>query len=1056
MADDHVALDRDTGHRTRQRTTGARQCWRASASAAAAGLLGGSASGTSDDVSSPGGDLGGASVAAAGGATTALARHIHTDLGTSHVQGAITRHRKMSMSMSTDPASPHACSMLPTPPLTAHISAHDIDPLDRATTHDNAPPSDLSRPAPRFPYLDAYMAKPPADSDKRHPRELVPLDVGFPTKHVAHLVKQEDLDDRLLMAICAVLHSHDNRALCPKEIAEVMFERQWLFNAGLTPFTHISTCIRSHLRRAAYSKPPYYPLLRAHDLTGMIAPHDVPAVGLKAQDRPAVKRGTLWYLDSNALGQGVGADDPFVKCRVSQGIPADGGIGQASHATHGVLGEIGEHEDDEMGRGKRKRRISSAALASWSSEYAYTSSTQPSSAVASPFAVRDRTLSAASSAWGPQSQVHRRSYSMSAVNEASQYTVPKLKLRFTKLEESTIVEDSDGFSSDAAFYRSRNRKKVRPRYRRDQGSTGSSLRSSSDGDSADDSDDLATSSSDDETAMTAPQASVFSSATSSALLAQSLLAASAPTSQLTSSVVPASELHAAITPGSLKLETVDNSLTLPDHTMSHLSISAPSLFSAFPSYRPVPTPQVESESTLFDVHKQQTPESSDAEDCDDTALHGEAFDFEWGAASYATSVGEDERDMVIVPQDKIDLARSREPSLDAVAELVFEEGDKSLLDGSSTPATTPRSPAEDPDAHLASCANVSAMDMTLCKAFEDESSQTSVGVLTELPVATFDRSTSTTSLVNLGHEIGIASTPKLVPVSSIGLADSAVPLPSPLAFDQPPTAIPGRDIATAFGFNRVGDSHVDVNAVRIEHELEAANAADDENDSASDFSEEDNDERDQIVTIKMEDAMFEQELDDENDARVRGARMTNWRNLSRAGSCSGHAHEMASTPSASGSELDCDAAVRLGSASLDILSPIGSPTDAVEWNMGTASEFEPLGHTGDNDLVGPEDMGLDELDLAWPNDDDAAGDEVDEVDERMWQRARAQHKVALLAGAPFAVAETAVETNERKLMSTMNSRRTGRAKPKKRTSSSSVATLRRSRRMSSVGGGPAE
>jgi hypothetical protein len=44
-------------------------------------------------------------------------------------------------------------------------------------------------------------------------------------------IRKEDLDDRLLMATCAVMHGHQNRALCPKEVAEVMLERGWLKNA---------------------------------------------------------------------------------------------------------------------------------------------------------------------------------------------------------------------------------------------------------------------------------------------------------------------------------------------------------------------------------------------------------------------------------------------------------------------------------------------------------------------------------------------------------------------------------------------------------------------------------------------------------------------------------------------------------------------------------------------------------------------------------------------------------------------------------------------------------
>ena len=66
---------------------------------------------------------------------------------------------------------------------------------------------------------------------RRHPRDLVPHDVGFPTAAMHGAVDKEDQEDRLLMATCSVLLMNENRALCPKEIAEVMFEKGWLHNA---------------------------------------------------------------------------------------------------------------------------------------------------------------------------------------------------------------------------------------------------------------------------------------------------------------------------------------------------------------------------------------------------------------------------------------------------------------------------------------------------------------------------------------------------------------------------------------------------------------------------------------------------------------------------------------------------------------------------------------------------------------------------------------------------------------------------------------------------------
>lgn len=59
----------------------------------------------------------------------------------------------------------------------------------------------------------------------------MPYEIGFPTKAMEDKVRNEDKEDRLLMATCAVLLAHENRALCPKEVAEVMEERGWLRNA---------------------------------------------------------------------------------------------------------------------------------------------------------------------------------------------------------------------------------------------------------------------------------------------------------------------------------------------------------------------------------------------------------------------------------------------------------------------------------------------------------------------------------------------------------------------------------------------------------------------------------------------------------------------------------------------------------------------------------------------------------------------------------------------------------------------------------------------------------
>lgn len=108
---------------------------------------------------------------------------------------------------------------------------------------DNAPPG--YRPAsmrpplsriPAFPLVDSYVPD-TTSSDRRHPRQLIPDQLGFPTLEMEDKVRKEDREDKLLMATCAVLHAFENRALCPKEVAEVMLERNWLKNACVRPLS---------------------------------------------------------------------------------------------------------------------------------------------------------------------------------------------------------------------------------------------------------------------------------------------------------------------------------------------------------------------------------------------------------------------------------------------------------------------------------------------------------------------------------------------------------------------------------------------------------------------------------------------------------------------------------------------------------------------------------------------------------------------------------------------------------------------------------------------------
>lgn len=59
----------------------------------------------------------------------------------------------------------------------------------------------------------------------------------FPPDSLRDQIAPEDLADNMLMTICSVLMAVDNRALCPKEIAEVMQYWGWT-----TPYASLFFC----------------------------------------------------------------------------------------------------------------------------------------------------------------------------------------------------------------------------------------------------------------------------------------------------------------------------------------------------------------------------------------------------------------------------------------------------------------------------------------------------------------------------------------------------------------------------------------------------------------------------------------------------------------------------------------------------------------------------------------------------------------------------------------------------------------------------------------------
>lgn len=104
----------------------------------------------------------------------------------------------------------------------------------------SAPPVPRPTSAPRATPAETPITTDPPVGKPVHPRDLVPQDVGFPTPPFAVHIQAADQADRLLMAICSVCLSAENRALCPKEIAEVLFQRGWLHNAYVDSHAHRS------------------------------------------------------------------------------------------------------------------------------------------------------------------------------------------------------------------------------------------------------------------------------------------------------------------------------------------------------------------------------------------------------------------------------------------------------------------------------------------------------------------------------------------------------------------------------------------------------------------------------------------------------------------------------------------------------------------------------------------------------------------------------------------------------------------------------------------------
>ncbi|BGP54008.1 hypothetical protein JCM8202v2_001580 [Rhodotorula sphaerocarpa] len=893
----------------------------------------------------------------------------------------------------------------------------------------NAPPG--YRPAsakppvtrvPTFPLVEAYV--PDADpNNRRHPRQLLPEDLGFPTPEMKGRIQPDDLDDKLLMATCAVLHGFENRALCPKEVAEVMLERDWLKNAGTTPFAHVSTCIRSHVARAAAASPPYPPLLVPFELVGALTAEEVRAVGLHAEQRPAVKRGTLWYLNPRVLGHGVGADDPFVRCRREAGLaPSDRdglyvrGLVPLQHAppqlppalslsstlfTNTVDSPVGstdegDFDEEGMGRGKRKRRASSAMMAAMGREGAKGAAPSPlGSGSSTPVPIPSVAAGAAvdNHAASPIPTIsHRRTQSLGGPSSApSRSGIPKLKFRLSSLEE---VDDSDGHTGEAAEWRRKNKKKVRR-----AGSEGNSRSGSAEPRMlADISDESA--------------AGAYSSASSSALLAQSLLAASSI--DTTANDLASTAPQTTVSPDILSLGHASPTsfpFSRPDSGPVNLCVSAPNIFSHHFTTAPSPPDVVMDDSSSGEASRPSTsggPTDSARRDADTAAspdsdtpdeneddfheamLRGDDFDFEWGSESYSTT-GTSSLEASTLAADLLAKAFEAGPhevegtprgkSHELSAEQAGEE-DEAAVD---TPATTPRSlPQELEDDEKKENPSASApekkpslealrepisrvgMSITLCGEMVSAEEDRDVVVKTEEQAADDDANALANDDRSFDETRSDSSGGTRRRVDPLQIP---APPPSPLSLDLTPTlALSNAFAATDYDFvgrDEAESADEDLGSPSFIYGQDADVLADDEfGDNDDEFDGGD------ILHVKVEDDEVDMGETSTPSSRAGSALPPSFdvRLLSSV-----RAASIASTSDESDS-LDPMSFVSPSTLATGLPVPQAapSPPETNDWTISLDMLDDLDLDASGADLMGPETIGLEELDLAWAGDEGAS------------------------------------------------------------------------------------
>ena len=235
-------------------------------------------------------------------------------------------------------------------------------------------------------------------------------------------------------------------------------------------------------------------------------------------------------------------------------------------------------------------------------------------------------------------------------------------------------------------------------------------------------------------------------------------------------------------------------------------------------------------------------------------------------------------------------------------------------------------------------------------------------LLTLYPV---DRVDSTESITSLDTEEDKVTT--LEPPSTLSrqLSDSsalAVALPSPLSIDLPPML--GNTYSSDYDF--VGIEDDDRSAYRNQYDRDGGDSADDEDDD------------DEIMTVKVEDeGSVGPELDSINSSRASSAYPTE--SFTRRLTV-GHSGKSSSSSSSDGDHFDPHSIISnsLLASGDSVPHDAPSPPEMAEWGMHLDLDELDIELGSGVDLLGPESVGLEELDLVWGGPAEKASDETEE------------------------------------------------------------------------------